>query len=132
MRRIPLNSVTEALYKLLSESQDVPVYDDLPTYDVILPIITLGDFTSKPTSSKDDTVTEITMTIDIWSNYEGRKEINGIINDIIAILSNYDLELTDGFSEISQEVDFVNTFSEDDDGYHGVISLVSLVQELQQ
>lgn len=132
MRRIPLNSVTEALYKLLSESQDTPVYDDLPTYDVVLPYITLGDFTSKPSDSKDDTVVEVTMTINVWSDYEGRKEVNTIINDIIAILNSYELDLTDGFGEISHYIDFVNTYTEDDDGYHGVITLVSLIQELEQ
>ena len=46
MKRIPLNSISAAVYTRLTEYQDVPVYDDVsPRAEA--PYITFGLFTCK-------------------------------------------------------------------------------------
>ena len=85
MKRIPLNALSAAVYQRLSEHQDIPVYDDV-FEDAEAPYITFGLFTCKEAGTKVNDITDVTLNIDIWSEYQGKKEVNQIANDIITLL----------------------------------------------
>lgn len=79
---IPLNEYQEKIYSLIKEGlKGVKVYDDVPK-NAKLPLVILGDYIlsnglTKMTSYK------ITQSIDIYSNYEGKKEINELVSKTI-------------------------------------------------
>lgn len=131
MKRIPLNVVTAALYQRLTEHQTIPVYDDvLPDADA--PYISFGLFTCKDDGTKTDDICNVTANIDVWSNYAGKKEVNEISNDIITLIKAALLDLSaDGFKHLDSEVDFFESFSEDDSGYHGVITFIFKIQNME-
>ncbi|MEN6567198.1 MAG: DUF3168 domain-containing protein [Veillonellales bacterium] len=129
-RRIPMNALQKGLADLLSQGQTTPVYDDV-TDDAELPYITLGEFTCKQAGGKTIDIWNTSIKIDIWSDYGGKAEVNEIINDISTVLSSALIDLsTDKFKVISQEVDFIEAFPEQEFGYHGVITLVCRIQNL--
>ena len=87
MKRIPLDILSEKLFELLSQNQIIPVYDDVPQ-DASLPYITLGAFTCKDNGTKVNDISDATINIDIWSEYQGKREVNTIANDVIALLNS--------------------------------------------
>lgn len=131
MKRIPLNVLSAALYRRLSEHQDVPVYDDVPA-DAAAPYITFGLFTCKEAGTKTNDICDVTVNIDVWSEYAGKKEVNQIANDIITLIQSADLDLSaDQFAFLGSEVDFFEAFPEDTAGYHGVITIIFKIQNME-
>ena len=131
MKRIPLNAFAKAMYNLLSTYQTTPVFDDVPD-DVQAPYITFGLFTSKDAGTKTSDISDSTLTIDIWSDYNGKKEVNEIANDVIEVLNTGAFTLDDDFKFISGQVDFFESFAEDDAGYHGVITYLAKIKNIKE
>ena len=131
MKRIPLVAFQTALYTLLkSYGQTVPVYDDVPA-NAKLPFITLGGFTSKQVGSKNTNSWDISQQIHLWSDYQGKKEVNQMADDVSSLLTAYKMDLSASrFSVISQDVDFFEAFEEEEGGYHGVVTFVAKIQDL--
>ncbi len=148
IRRIPMNALQKGVFSILSTKQTTPVYDDVPDYQtdeegnlvfdehenyipVKLPYITLGAFTDKPAGNKTADIHDISQQIHIWSEHEGKKEVNDIANDITAVLTSWPIDLShDGFDVMGQDVDFFEAFREETSGYHGVLTLVCKIQNL--
>lgn len=134
MKRIPLNALTKDLYILLSDNLSVPVYDDVPE-DAALPYITFGAFTCKSAGTKVNDISDVTINIDIWSEYQGKSEVNTIAHDVIGLLNQLDsnsVDLSsDNFAFLAGEVDFFEAYPEDDNGYHGVITYLCKIGNLQ-
>jgi len=130
VRRIPLNALQKKIYELLTTGQTTPVYDDVPP-DASFPYITLGAFTCKQNGAKSLDMSDVSLQIDIWSEYCGKAEVNGIMDDIATLLSACPIDLSDdNFKVISQDIDFAEAFPEDNFGYHGVLTLVCKIQNL--
>lgn len=131
MKRIPLLAFQKAVYTLLSTYQDYPVYDDLPK-DTTYPCIQIGAFTCKNNSVKNIDICDVSLQIEIFSEYQGKKEVNSVANNIISILSSVELDLSeDNFKIMSGEISMFESFSENNnDGYRGVITLDAKVQNL--
>lgn len=127
MKKIPLFAAQQAIYLALSSYQTTPVYDDVPP-GAELPFITIGAFTCKPISNKTTDIYDCTFQIHIWSEYEGKKEVNDISNDVIAVVT-YPIELED-YEVREQFVDFFEAFPEETAGYHGVITLNLILQDI--
>lgn len=128
MKRIPLDILSKKSFELLSQNQSVPVYDDVPQ-DASLPYITLGAFTCKDNGTKVNDITDATINIDIWSEYQGKREVNTIANTVIALLNSTKLDLSeDDFAYIRGSVDFFEAYPEDAGGYHGVITYLVKTQ----
>lgn len=135
MVRIPLLPFQKALYKLLSVGQTTPVYDYIPSEfsEAKLPYITLGAATIKPAGSKDKDIYDCTIQIHAWSEYEGRAEINEIMNDVATVLSMAPLDMAEEkFLAINQEVTFFEAFEAETEGYHGVVTFRAIIQDIKE
>lgn len=129
MKRIPLVAFQTALYTLLkSYGQTVPVYDDVPA-NAKLPFITLGGFTSKQVGSKTTNCWDISQQIHLWSDYNGKKEVNEMADNVSSLVTAYKLTLS-GFDVLSQDVDFFEAFEEEEGGYHGIVTFIARIQDL--
>lgn len=127
MLRIPNNALQKALIALLKEKMQgtgVSVYDFVP-YEAKPPYITLGSIVVNDQSTKTEDNYKVNMQINIWSEYEGRYEINHIAEKIIALLCSTDgyMDLSaDGFAMYRAMIDTYEAYPEDGNGYNGVIT----------
>ena len=129
-RRIPMTALQTGLYNLLLAGQSTPVYDDVPE-DAVFPYITIGAFTCKRLADKTSDIWDTSMQLHIWSSYNGKAEVNKIADDITTVLSSAMIELSsERFSVLSQDVDFFEAFPEAEFGYHGVITVITTIQNL--
>lgn len=74
---IPLNDYQKKIYQTLS-STEYKVFDEVPT-DEELPLITIGDYTLSDGVVKNESYV-ISQAINIYSEYEGKKEINEMVS----------------------------------------------------
>ena len=130
MRRIPMTALQTGLYNLLVSGQTTPIYDDVPE-DAVMPYITIGAFTCKRVADKTSDIWDAAIQIHIWSDHNGKAEVNAIANDITTVLSSVMIDLSaDKFNVVSQDVDFFESFPEGEFGYHGVLTTVINIQNL--
>lgn len=131
--RIPLNEFQKALYTLLSEGQSVPVYDRIPDEQLTLPYIWLGMMQDVPTDENKTFYTHfITQYIHVFSDEQGKKQIDDIMNDIIYLLSTYDLPMSNNTlvdSELSTVTANGEEYTEGRTGYHGTIIYKFKIQQ---
>ena len=126
--RIPFNEVQQGLYQLLSRGQTVPVYDSIPDGSEEMPCIWLGEFHGAPAEGNKTVVMhQVSQQLHIWSDQKGKLEVNGIMNDIVTLLTKYQLSL-DGFRQVGGvTVSLYQTTGElyenGDKAYHGVIQV---------
>lgn len=132
--RIPFNEVQQGLYQLLSRGQTVPVYDSIPDGSEEMPYIWLGEFHGAPAEGNKTVVMhQVSQQLHIWSDQKGKLEVNGIMNDIVTLLTKYQLSL-DGFRQVGGvTVSLYQTTGElyenGDKAYHGVIQVEYLVEQ---
>lgn len=130
LRRIPMTALQKGLFFLLSSGQTTPVYDDVRE-DAPMPYITLGAFTCKHNGVKTADIWDTSIQIHIWSEYEGKTEVNDVANDIATVLSSAVIDLSvEHFKVLSQDVDMFEAFPEEEFGYHGIVTLVCKIQNL--
>lgn len=131
MKRIPLNALSRAVFKRLTECLDMPVYDDIRA-DAQLPYISFGTFTCKDIGTKVNDLTEVSIGLDVWSDYQGRKEVNSITNDIITVMEAAPFgTIEDGYQVISCMVDYFEAYNEDDYGYHATVTFIFKIQNME-
>ena len=92
IKRIPMNALLKAVFAILTEKQSTPVYDEVPE-TAVAPYITLGAFTSKSIGNKLADLSDISLAIHIWSEYNGKAEVKEIADDITAVLTTWKLLL---------------------------------------
>ncbi len=130
MKRIPLVAVQKELYEVLERHQTTVLYDDLPN-TAVFPCITFGAFTAKSNGAKVSDIADISIQLQIWSEKDGKKEVNSIADDISEVLSKVKMDLKSyGFECLSQEVDFFESFPEEEEGYRGIMTLVAKIQNI--
>ena len=88
------------------------VYDS-PTLNTPYPYITIGECTSVPWRNHSHPGEEITVTIHIWSNYEGFKEALDINKRLNQLLGDQDLTVT-GWNCVKSWFDFSDTIRDPD------------------
>lgn len=92
---IPLNEYQKKIYEALS-STGYKVFDEVPT-DEELPLLTIGDYTLSDGVVKSESYV-ISQAINIYSEYEGKKEINQMVSVILDKLKGLvDEYITDTF-----------------------------------
>jgi len=125
-----MNALQGAIFELLKTKQSCEVYDDVPQ-EAKMPYITFGAFTWKQNGNKTVDLSDVSLQIHIWSEYEGKSEVNGIADDVIAVLTSWPVDISsDKFNALSQDIDFFEAFPEDVGGYHGVVTFVSKIQNI--
>lgn len=93
IRNVPLTAVQAAVYKALSSNiRGYNVYDDSTPFEdgelVDSRYLVIGETTGKPSSAKRDCpVWEVTVNINAFSNYHGKKELDEMLDDIVQVLT---------------------------------------------
>lgn len=130
-KRVPILAVQKGLVTLLTQGQSTKIYDDVVP-KAKLPYISIGAINAKPNGSKDRAIFDVSVQLHLWSGYQGKFEINSMMNDVATVLSYASIDTSaDGFSVVSQEIDFFEVFSEELHGYHGVITIVIKIQDME-
>ena len=102
------------------------VYDDVPE-GTTYPYVVMGEETAIPIGAKDTDGHEHTLTIHVWSQYRGRKEIKNIMSQIYTLLHNVAISVT-GASLVNIRHEFERTLLEQDGiTRHGVIRFRAVV-----
>ena len=96
------------------------VFDDVPE-GTAYPYVIIGEETATNFGTKDKDANEHTLTIHVWSQYRGRKEIKNIMSQIYTILHNTDITVS-GASLVNIRHEFEQTLLEADGiTMHGVM-----------
>ena len=82
---IPINDYQKKIYEALS-STGYKVFDEVPV-DEELPLIAISDYTLSDGVVKSESYT-ISQAINIYSEYEGKKEINEMVSVTLDKLKN--------------------------------------------
>ena len=83
---IPINSLQAKIYQAL-QGVGIKVYDEVQE-GAIMPLISLGDYIMSSLECKDDGFS-FNWTINVYTEYEGKKQVNELVSKTIKHL--YDL-----------------------------------------
>ena len=98
--RVPILAVQKGLVSLLKAGQSTKIYDDVVP-KAKLPYISIGAINAKPNGSKDSAIYDVSVHLHLWSDYQGKFEINSMMNDVATVLSYAPIDTSaDGFSII--------------------------------
>lgn len=115
---VPITALQTAVYQTLTKYVvGYPILDDsTPFEDGKLPgdkLCIIGPITAVPKVTKQDTVMwDTTITIDLYSSYRGKKEVNEMINDIVYVLTGAPMEF-DEYNFLNRIVEMVEVRAED-------------------
>jgi hypothetical protein len=120
-----------ALFDRLSNDPALPgVYDgEIPTGGadgepivIAMPYIVIGEETVSDYSTKTYDGEEITKTIHVFSDYQGRKEVAEVMDLALRAMTEGPFLLSPGFSASFAQREFLEVIKEDSN-YHGVMRL---------
>ena len=115
----------KAVYDALSGALAAPVYDDVPQ-GVAMPYVAIGDSTVAPAGTKTDDGEDHSLTLHVWSQYAGRREVKELLGQIKAVLHDRPLVLS-GHALVRLRFDFASDFADaDEQTRHGVIRFAAL------
>ena len=83
---IPINSLQAKIYQAL-QGVGIKVYDEVQE-GAIMPLISIGDYIMSSLECKDDGFS-FNWTINVYTEYEGKKQVNELVSKTIKHL--YDL-----------------------------------------
>lgn len=139
MKRLALNLLQQAIYKLLTDetiswSPRIPVFNDIPEKAQAPYIITGVSTKIVKDGSKDLDTATYEMPLFIYSKQSGTKELNEIADDVTGIISCYLLAkgLNDNdFKLLSAEITEFISQPESTAGYEGWLILTAKIQYLK-
>ena len=82
---IPINELQSKIYQTLS-SLDIKVYDEVQE-GATMPLISIGDYILSSLEFKNDGFS-FNWTINIYTEYEGKKQVNELVSKTIECLYN--------------------------------------------
>ena len=97
---IPINDLQNKIYVKLCELENVKIYDEV-IESTTMPFVNLADYTLQYEEYKDDGYI-FEWDINIYSTYEGKKEVNNLLASIIDKL----LELNE--CKINEKWEFID------------------------
>lgn len=92
-QRVPILAMQKALVKLLKAGQTFSVYDDVERH-AKLPYITIGAINAKPNGAKHTAIYDVSVQLHFWSEYQGKREINLMMNDVATVLTYVKLDMS--------------------------------------
>lgn len=117
----------KAIYSRLDGNiADTSVYDDVPEGSSY-PYVVIGEDTFSDVSTKTLRGAEYTLTLHVWSQYRGRKEVKEIMEGVHTLLHNVDLSV-DNASLVNLKQEFSTTLLENDGiTRHGIMRFRAVV-----
>jgi hypothetical protein len=110
----PLSDIQEAIYTLLTNDPELMnkitnVYDFTPDNEDY-PYVVIGEFTSSNWDTYQRHGEDVTVTIHVWSNSQGMKQIEEIMNDVNRLLvrRSFDIE---SWQNVGCMFDYSSTFA---------------------
>ena len=128
-----LAAIQKAVYERLSADSSLMgkvtgIFDFVPDNQEF-PYVTIGEATTVPFATFSRFGEEATITLHIWSRYQGFKEIADIMDDLNRLLGHQDLQVI-GYDTITCFYDFSETLREPDGiTRHGVVRYRILTQK---
>jgi hypothetical protein len=105
---------------------NISVFDDVPE-NTSYPYVVIGEETATNNGSKDLDGLEYTLTVHVWSNYRGRREIKEIMQSVYENLHDTAISVT-GASLVNVRQEFNTTLAENDGiTRHGVMRFRAVV-----
>jgi len=105
------------------------VFDDVPQRTKF-PYVTIGDIETRDWGTQNSTGHEHIVTLHIWSDHRGRKEVQTIIAEVDDALDDKDLILQD-HTLINLHVVFWSALRDlEGDAYHGIIRLRAVTEKI--
>jgi hypothetical protein len=111
---VAMDSLQAAVYTLLDAGLSTAVYDEVPDGSAY-PYVTIGDFTEVARNAFGRTGRELTMTLHIWSGYNGWAEAQSIASQVDGLLDHATFAV-DGWGLVFCQLDFAQTLPQADDG----------------
>lgn len=119
------------------DSAAMGIYDEVPQTnpdeslsDTTFPFCTMGDIASDTWDDKTADGRNATVTIRIWSRYQGRKEANLAIDHVNGLFDNHNLSVTGSHTTLMHHV--FDDVIQDTDGrtYQGLTRFRLLIHEV--
>ena len=124
---IPINQFQSVIYKTLNDNLDIAVYDEV-LESAIMPLLTIGDYTLSEYNTKYEGY-EFNWKLSIYTEYEGKKEVNNLLSKTLMILQGLDSSRIDNFYIDSVWLDNANVFR--NEGYYiADINIKFLIMEV--
>ena len=102
------------------------VFDDVPE-NTAYPYVVIGEETAIDAAAKDRDGHEHTITIHVWSQYRGQKEIKQIMEQVFTALHDTDI-IVSGASLVNIRCEFEQTLTENDGiTRHGIMRFRAVI-----
>ena len=121
-------AIYTALYQRVIDSDGIyaAIYDDVPE-GAAYPFVVIGEETTANNGTKTIDGIEHTLTIHVWSQYRGRKQIKELMQSVYDLLHNTDITVS-GASLVNIRQEFSTTLAENDGiTRHGVMRFRAVV-----
>lgn len=104
------------------------IYDDVPQCSPF-PYVTIGDTDTRDWDTQTSTGHEHIMTLHVWSDHRGRKQVQTIIAEIDDALDDQSLPLQD-HQLVNLHIVFWSALRDlDGEAYHGIIRLRAVTEQ---
>ena len=111
---IPINQLQSVIYKALNDNLDITVYDEV-LENASMPLMTIGDYTLIENDTKFEGY-EFNYKLSIYTEYEGKKEVNNLLSKTLNILKSLDNTEINEFYINSVTLDSANVYR--NEGYY--------------
>ena len=111
---IPINNLQSVIYKVLNDNLGIAIYDEV-LESAIMPLLAIGDYTLSEYNTKYEGY-EFNWKLSIYTEYEGKKEVNSLLSKALSILKRLDNTKINGFYIDSVWLDNANIFR--NEGYY--------------
>lgn len=134
MAKNPAHDLQSAIYSALENHAGLSallggarIFDDVPQR-AHFPYVTFGDIETSDWDTQTSNGHEHIVTLHVWSDHRGRKQVNRIIGEIDAALDDQDLALSDHIL-VNLHITFWSALRDlDGDKYHGLIRMRAVTE----
>ena len=124
---IPINKLQSVIYKALNDNLGIAIYDEV-LESAVMPLLAIGDYTLSEYNTKYEGY-EFNWKFSIYTEYEGKKEVNNLLSKTLMILKELDSSSIDNFYIDSVWLDNANIFR--NEGYYVAdINIKFLIMEV--
>ena len=124
---IPINNLQSVIYKALNDNFGIAIYDEV-LESAVMPLLAIGDYALSEYNTKYEGY-EFTWKLSIYTEYEGKKEVNNLLSKTLMILKGLDSSSIDNFYIDSVWLDNANIFR--NEGYYVAdINMKFLIMEV--